>query len=97
MTSAIEPLVVYDCHDKQWRGDPDVLSWMRAEQLDPELVYRLEVYVVDCPSARVYEYATVLGARIFVPALADYMRREPYDVILASLPPEAPALPEEKR
>ncbi|MFD9950965.1 hypothetical protein ACFWYW_59350 [Nonomuraea sp. NPDC059023] len=97
MTSTIEPLVVYDCSSRQWHGDPEVLAWMRAEGLDPDQVYRLEIYLVDCPSARVYEYATVQGARILVPAREEYLRRKPYDVILSSLPPDTPAQPEEKR
>ncbi|MFI6594956.1 hypothetical protein ACIBHX_01840 [Nonomuraea sp. NPDC050536] len=82
MTSTIEPLVVFDARDERWRGDSHILAWCRSEGIDPEQVYRLEVYLVDCPFARVYD---------------DYLRRDPYDVILSSLPPEASALPEEQR
>ncbi|MFD9950902.1 hypothetical protein ACFWYW_59195 [Nonomuraea sp. NPDC059023] len=96
MTSTIEPLIVYDCSSRQWHGNPDVLAWMRAEGLDPEQAYRLEVYLVDCPSARVYEYdRNEAGERYLVGD--DAARREPYDVILSSLPPDTPAQPEEKR
>jgi hypothetical protein len=85
---ALEPLVVFDARDESWRGDPKILAWCRAEGLDPEQIYRLEVYLLDAPFARVYEFVTLNGARFLVEERDDYLRRDPYDVILSTLPPD---------
>lgn len=91
---ALEPLAVFDARDESWRGDHQTLAWFRSEGIDPNQVHRLEVYLLDCPFARVYEFVTLNGARFFVAERDEYLRRDPYDVILASLPP-SPAIPED--
>lgn len=88
MTSTIEPLVVHDCRDRGWAGDPRILAWCRAEGLNPHEIYRLEVYLLDCPSARVYEYARDDDGNRYLVGDDEAARREPHDVILTSLPPE---------
>lgn len=96
------PRVIYDVHAESWayvvadHGRYErLMSWVREQGLDPHNIYRLEVYSAQ-PSARVFEWAYNEqgarycsldhdhAARIEACVLAT---REPYDVILSSLPP----------
>ncbi|MEV4246985.1 hypothetical protein AB0J63_26675 [Streptosporangium canum] len=97
----LKPLVVFDSADNTYwnRASADaawydsLLGWVRQHGIDPPNTYRLEVYLLDCPFARVYEFDLDKDGRKYV-AGSDYARREPRDVLLSSLPP-APAVPEE--
>lgn len=63
-----------------------LVDWARDQHLTPENIYRLEIYLVDCPSARVFEYDLDDNGRRYAIS-NDIARREPYTVILTSLPP----------
>ncbi|MGC5009762.1 hypothetical protein ACLQ2R_03250 [Streptosporangium sp. DT93] len=95
MTSRPDPLVAFDIRDSRnwWKVTNDsayhesLLEWMRAQGMNPSITYRLEIHLIDCPSARIYEYdLNSDGHRYSVGN--DLARREPYEVILPSLPPE---------
>ncbi|MGW4663203.1 hypothetical protein [Streptosporangium sandarakinum] len=96
MTSrdTLEPLVVYDAGDDTYQqriGTPwhdQLLAWARSNGITPDDVTRLEVYLLDAPFARVYEYALdENGRRYLTNDGNDHARREPYNVLLTSLPP----------
>ncbi|WP_157253178.1 hypothetical protein [Nonomuraea typhae] len=100
MTSALEPIAVFDVNDVRAQaamsGDrpywESVLDWIRGHGLDPNEIYRLEVYRTDRLWARVHEYdRDAAGERYSIGT--EVARRAPYDVILTSLPPEPSALP----
>lgn len=102
--TAPAPLVVFDVNDRpafdRIIAAPEhhqrLLDWMRSQGLDPHDVYRLEVFLVDCPSARVFEYARDGQGRGYCGVDHDHRadldcchlaRRDPYEVPLSSLPP----------
>ncbi|WP_214317677.1 hypothetical protein [Nonomuraea sediminis] len=95
----IKPLVVLDVREQGHllfaaAFHSRLLDWLYDNGLNPYSIYRLEVYLVDCPSARVYEYARDEDGRLIVDReREDVRRRPPRDVVLSSLPP---ALPEEE-
>jgi hypothetical protein len=95
-----EPLAVYDVREEPFRsmlGTPwhmCLLDWLVEEGFDPLDIYRVEVYLVDCPSARVYSYARNEDGKRYLASELDLARRPPYDVILSSLPPDPPPVPE---
>jgi hypothetical protein len=72
-----------------------LLEWFTLEGINPRDIYRFEVYLVDCPSARVYEYDRDSNGHCYLVG-DEIARRPPYEAILSSLPPETPALPPEE-
>lgn len=90
----VEPVRVLDAREEPMRarlGTPwhmSLLDWFKQEGINPRNVYRLEVYLVDCPSGRIFEYDVDQEGNRYVKAGQDEAaRRRPYDVILSSLPP----------
>ena len=94
------PLTVYDVHEPGWQNLPTrardrVNDWARSEGLNPEDIYRLETYLVDCPFVRVFAFARDADGNKFVaedgtsPATLP-----PQDVPVSSPPPVTPWEPE---
>lgn len=86
------PLVVIDAHDESWMDivrsgcHRPLVEWIQAQGLVPRDVYRLEIYLIDCPSAVVYAYASNAAGHRYLDG-GDIARREPYTMPLDSLPP----------
>ncbi|MFN2636842.1 MAG: hypothetical protein ABR585_07445 [Gemmatimonadaceae bacterium] len=79
----LDPLAVIDTRDATWAPYTDdgayhrLMEWAAQQGISDD-VCRIEVYLLDAPFARVYEVDK--ETRIL---------REPYDVLLSSLPPSA--------
>ena len=88
--------VVYDVRDDDaWSrviADKErydqLTAWMRSQGLDPVNIYRIEIHPLDSPRARVYEYDRDEAGRMRLVG-DDIAKREPYDLALSSLPPDA--------
>ena len=105
------PRIVYDIHAQSWErilNDPErherLTTWVRGQGLDPEKIFRLEVYLIDTPHARVFEWAQDERGRRYCDVEHDHKmkaascriaQREPYTTILNALPPDLdhPRLP----
>lgn len=100
----LAPIAVYDVHDRpafdlllaDRNRHRALLAWMRSQALNPTHVYRLEIHLVDSPSARIYEYARDEQGVRYCGVDHDHRgdadrcaiaRRKPYEVALSSLPP----------
>ena len=89
-----EPVAVFDAHDDDWcnlaaEERTKVWTWMVEEGLDPGEVFRLEVFLIDCPFARVHEYDRDDEGCLRVEDASPrrIAVRPPRDVLLSSLPP----------
>lgn len=85
------PLKTYDVHEDSWkrlRGDDRdrIRHWLHHHGIDPHLTYRIEIYLIDCPSARIFEYEADPSGR----KVKDGSTRTPYDIPLSNLPPAVP-------
>jgi hypothetical protein len=101
---SISPRVMWDCREPGWFDPEDRwrarTRWLEDRGLTGLSLYRIEFRLIDGPSARLYRYALDgHGKRHWnehhpVPAVPhDHSRcapavLEPYDVMLAGLPPE---------
>jgi hypothetical protein len=88
---------VYDVRQESWYNLAveerlEVCTWMVEEGLDPGEVFRLEVFLIDCPFARVHEYDRDGDGRLRVEDLPPrrIAVRPPRDVLVSSLPPVKP-------
>lgn len=79
----VNPLFTADVRDPDWYYRADVADWLRAHGVDPCLVYRYEVYVVDTPCVRVFEYQSDERGRM----MSDPVTRTPYMMLIDSFPP----------
>lgn len=88
-----EPIYVFDIRDRWWMDEPDthdrLLDWVRSYGVDPTYSRRFEIYLIDCPSLRVYDLALDECGRPYRDG-AGMAVREPYDVLLRDLPPHCP-------
>lgn len=89
-----EPLAVYDVHEDAWdrltaQEKYRVRMWIVEQGLDPGDIVRLEVYLIDCPFARVHEFDRDENGNLRVEDLPprEIAVRPPRDVLLSSLPP----------
>lgn len=93
MIGDFEPIAVYDIRDRWWMNEPDghdrLLDWVRSYGVDPTYSRRFEVYLIDCPSLRVFDLALDENGRTYRDG-AGMALRDPYDVPLADLPPGCP-------
>lgn len=94
------PTVIYDVHAESWAylvADKDrythLLTWVREQGLDPEEIYRIEVYSA---SALIFEHKRNEQGHRYCDIEHDHAaqmracrsaKREPYSVILTSTPP----------
>jgi hypothetical protein len=103
VTPTADPLYVFDAYSRNpadrngfYDDDmhPRMLTWMRANRLNPSAVWRFDVHLIDCPSVRVWEYLLDEHGLPYCeidhphrPRSCVMAAREPYTVVASSLPP----------
>jgi hypothetical protein len=98
--TGLEPIWVGDANDhRRWppRNLEEIKSWVTSQGLNPNHIHRIEVYMIDGPVGRVYSHHIDEKGRVYCPLDHEHRRhliydectieREPYDVLLSSLPP----------
>lgn len=99
--TAPDPIYVFDAHaPDRWRFyadevHPRFLAWLREQGLNPRAIWRFEVYLLDCPSIRVFEYLLDDDGIPYCGIDHDHRpgggcvmaERDPYEVPANSLPP----------
>lgn len=106
-TATLEPLAV---HDVQGSWPPpnlnDFLAWAREQSIEPNDTYRIEIYLLDCLFARVFQFDKDEHGKVRCAVDHEHhpgrvmdcevARRKPFDVPVSSMPPEASGLRKEK-
>ena len=87
-----DPLIVFDATDRDWAKTAEqweqTCEWAYEQGIDPNETHRIEVYLIDAPFARVYQFAmTADGLRYIDDATGKTAERKPFDVLLSELPP----------
>lgn len=85
---------VYDVRDGSYPFDGATVlcQWAAENGIDTDSAYRIEIHLLDCPFARVFQYdQDAQGRRFIDPATDDAARRKPYDLPISSMPPIPPA------
>jgi hypothetical protein len=96
MIGPFEPIAVYDIRDCWWMKEPGdherLQEWAHSYGVDTTDTRRMEIYLIDGPSLRVYDVARNEHGDMYRdgPSVA---LREPYDVLLRDLPPGCPQRP----
>jgi hypothetical protein len=90
----MDPVAVWDArHLRFGEVHPAVQHWIEGEGIDPNETYRVEVYLLDAPFARVFTYASEPGRppgwRYWDEATGWAAVNDPYDKPVSGLPPEA--------
>jgi hypothetical protein len=109
--TTLEPLAVYDVHEDNWLGltegqREELAAWLREHDVEPDDAYRLEIYLLDCPFARVFQFDVNERGKVYCRLDHDHVAmwesgREPpggvceiarrtFDVPLSSMPPVKP-------
>jgi hypothetical protein len=90
----MEPVWVGDSSTREWDAiwaDRDyyeqLIEWLRSEGFDEKITYRVEVYLVDAPFAKVFQYATDDDGDIKLNEAGDDVELVTRTVLLSSLPP----------
>lgn len=95
MSAPLAPLYVSDVRDDAYwysvdKGQGDTLrAWLRGNGLEPDDIYRFEVYLCDTLFAKVYTYARDEHGRFQVEG-DGLVEREPFLAPLDSMPPGSP-------
>lgn len=94
-TATLEPIAVYDCND--WGGaysqcsldwKRELHEWLCSNGVDSNVTDRIEIFLLDAPFATIYQIEPDESGRpVFDPATGHARRREPFRVMLNSLPP----------
>jgi hypothetical protein len=88
--SGIAALAVWDVND---RGYTDicipVMEFLMSQGIPVHDTYRVEVYLLDAPFARVFTYAQDDQGRYFDEGTDGAAVNDPYDVPLTALPPDS--------
>jgi len=74
--------------DRDWIGGYS--AWLRSHDVDPNVTYRVEHHVIDCPLIRVFQYdRNEHGQKYYTTdyETGDIARRPPFDVLIRSEPP----------
>jgi hypothetical protein len=96
VSTQLEPLAVYDVHEPGWYGlsddqRHDLAAWSRAQRIEPSDTFRLEIYLLDCPFARVFQFERDAGGHKYViPGTREIACRKPFDVPVGEMPPVKP-------
>lgn len=66
------PLAVYDVHDDGYLGltqeqQEQIMGWLREQDQNPDVIYRVEIYLIDCPSARIFVWDIDADGRHYCP------------------------------
>jgi hypothetical protein len=89
----LEPLWVGDSATREWDaifGTPycdRLLDWMCGEGFSPGRVHRVEVYLLDAPFGRFFEYVNDEAGEIKLNEAGDDAATVIRTVLLSSLPP----------
>lgn len=59
-----DPLFTSDTHDRGWYHTDAEEDWCRDQGLDPNDIFRYEIYLIDMPFARMFEYVRDDGGKI---------------------------------
>ena len=92
-TPDLTPLAVSDVReDAYWysvrKDQGDALrAWLRSNDLEPNDIYRFEVYLLDTLFAKVFTYARDEHGRFCIEG-DEIVQREPFTVPLNSMPPQ---------
>lgn len=90
----LEPAAVYDVRDGSYRFDVHfgpLSVWLARDGHDLTHAYRIEVYLVDCPSAKIFRYERDReGRTLWDTSTQEPKKAPPVEVPLSSLPPIAP-------
>lgn len=91
VTEALDSIVVLDANEEPTPSFREqVCAWLNRHGVDPMVTYRVEVLLLDAPFARVYQYEPDAEHIIKVNEDGtDALYRDPFDVLLSELPPEA--------
>jgi hypothetical protein len=88
----LTPIVVSDVRDNEYwnsvdkaRGDA-LRAWLRSNSLEPNDIYRFEVYLLDTLFAKVFTYARHEDGRFRVED-GELVQSEPFLALLNSEPP----------
>jgi hypothetical protein len=66
-------------------------EWLNLHGLDPNVIHRFELHIIDCPLIRVFEYkCSASGHALVNESGTGLLRREPYDVLQKTDPPIQP-------
>jgi len=90
--SGIEPLAVWDASAREYNAIRDqVCEYLAGQGIPIDPAYRVEVYLLDAPFARVFTYDQdgEDGERHLDPATGDVAVRPPFDQPLTALPPDS--------
>lgn len=94
MMTDLEPLAVYDVRDGSYvQGEQSKPfdDWVVDHGIALADTYRMEIYLLDCLFARVFQYDRDEQGRFCLdPAAQDVARREPFDMPIESMPPVKP-------
>lgn len=91
--TTLAPLLVSDVRDDDyWHSVTQdqgqaLRAWLRSNHLEPNDIYRFEVYILDCPFAKVFTYARDEHGHFRVKD-GELVQREPFTVPLNSMPPQ---------
>lgn len=105
MTGTLQ--AVYDVADQGWWGLTDdqrdqIRAWATEHGIDVNVTFRMEIHLLDCPFARVFQMDRNEDGRLYCPIDHDHLsmdkvsecdaaRRDPYDLPISSMPPVQPA------
>lgn len=94
-TATLEPLAVYDANERggpydrcslDWRWELN--DWLASNGVDSHVTDRVEIFLLDAPFATIYQIdPDERGRAVFDPQTGGAKRREPFRVMLNSLPP----------
>lgn len=94
MNRMMEPLAVYDVSDGSYQFDvhhKPLSGWLAPYGVELTDLYRIEVYLIDCPSARLFGYERDADGRILWDQAAKGPKKlPPRELPVSSLPPLAP-------
>jgi hypothetical protein len=89
MLTELEPLAVWDSREKSWLPyRPERTAWLEEHGLPADDIYRIEFYLLDGPSARLFCFhVNDEGRRIYDDSRDGPAVEKPRDVPLSDLPP----------
>ena len=90
--SGIAPLAIWDANAREYNAIRDqVCEYLAGQGLPIDAAYRVEVYLLDAPFARVFTYDqdSEGGERRLDQATGDVAVRPPFDQLLTALPPDS--------
>lgn len=82
-----DPLFVSDAHDLEWHPSDREVQWIKDQGVDPQEIYRYEIYLLETMCARIYQYVSNdQGVRMF-DEIKDTPIHTEYMIPISSYPP----------